>query len=76
MSNMCNGSYVRCLICTMAPMYDVSYVHHISAGLTTHVDDEYAWCGVEDPKIVVTTSHTPSSRLKQFAKVELEQGDS
>ncbi|KAL5515036.1 hypothetical protein EMCRGX_G000149 [Ephydatia muelleri] len=37
-------------------------------GLTTHVDDEYAWCGVEDPKIVVTTSHNPSSRLKQFAK--------
>ena len=38
-------------------------------GLTTHVDDEYAWAGVEDPKIVVTTSHNPSSRLKQFAKV-------
>ena len=33
------------------------------------MDDEYAWCGVEDPKIVVTTSHNPSSRLKQFAKV-------
>ena len=35
----------------------------------THRDDEYAWAGVEDPKIVVTTSHNPSSRLKQFAKV-------
>ena len=35
----------------------------------THMDDEYAWAGVEDPKIVVTTSHNPSSRLKQFAKV-------
>ena len=34
----------------------------------THRDDEYAWAGVEDPKIVVTTSHNPSSRLKQFAK--------
>ena len=33
------------------------------------MDDEYAWAGVEDPKIVVTTSHSPSSRLKQFAKV-------
>lgn len=32
-------------------------------------DDEYKWAGVEDPKIVVTTSHDPSSRLKQFAKV-------
>ena len=38
-------------------------------GATTHMDDEYAWAGVEDPKIVVTTSHNPSSRLKQFAKV-------
>ena len=36
---------------------------------TTHMDDEYAWAGVEDPKIVVTTSHNPSTRLKQFAKV-------
>ena len=37
----------------------------------THRDDEYAWAGVEDPKIVVTTSHNPSSRLKQFAKVRV-----
>ena len=36
---------------------------------TTHKDDEYVWAGVEDPKIVVTTSHNPSSQLKQFAKV-------
>ncbi|XP_046840454.1 U3 small nucleolar ribonucleoprotein protein IMP4-like [Xenia sp. Carnegie-2017] len=35
---------------------------------TTHEDDEYAWAGVEDPKIMITTSHSPSSRLKQFAK--------
>ena len=35
-----------------------------------HVDDEYAWAGVEDPKVVVTTSHSPSSRLKQFVKVK------
>ena len=36
--------------------------------VTTHIDDEYARAGVEDPKIMVTTSHSPSSRLKQFAK--------
>ena len=35
----------------------------------THMDDEYTWAGVEDPKVVVTTSHNPSSRLKQFSKV-------
>ena len=35
----------------------------------SHQDDEYAWAGVRDPKIMITTSHSPSSRLKQFAKV-------
>ena len=38
-------------------------------GITSHIDDEYAWAGVNDPKIMITTSHNPSSRLKQFAKV-------
>ncbi|XP_065189562.1 U3 small nucleolar ribonucleoprotein protein IMP4-like [Sycon ciliatum] len=33
-----------------------------------HVDDEYAFAGVEDPKLVITTSHDPSSKLKQFCK--------
>ena len=33
------------------------------------MDDEYKWAGVEDPKIMVTTSRDPSSRLKMFAKV-------
>ncbi|KAL5015218.1 hypothetical protein ScPMuIL_009488 [Solemya velum] len=37
-------------------------------GLTTNVDDEYRWAGVEDPKVMVTTSRDPSSKLKQFAK--------
>lgn len=31
-------------------------------------DDEYRWAGVENPKIVITTSRDPSSRLKQFVK--------
>ena len=39
--------------------------------LITHQDDEYVWAGVEDPKVVITTSHNPSSRLKQFAKVSI-----
>ncbi|KAF6721060.1 U3 small nucleolar ribonucleoprotein IMP4 [Oryzias melastigma] len=37
-------------------------------GVSSHVDDEYKWAGVEDPKIMVTTSRDPSSRLKMFAK--------
>ncbi|XP_029916713.1 U3 small nucleolar ribonucleoprotein IMP4 isoform X2 [Myripristis murdjan] len=32
------------------------------------MDDEYKWAGVEDPKVMVTTSRDPSSRLKMFAK--------
>lgn len=35
----------------------------------THVDDEYAHAGEADPKVLVTTSREPSSRLVQFAKV-------
>ncbi|XP_067942775.1 U3 small nucleolar ribonucleoprotein protein IMP4-like [Watersipora subatra] len=31
-------------------------------------DDEYRWAGVEDPKILITTSHSPSSKLKEFSK--------
>ena len=31
-------------------------------------DDEYRWAGVEDPKIMITTSHDPSARLKKFVK--------
>ena len=38
-------------------------------GISSHIDDEYKWAGVEDPKIMVTTSRDPSSKLKQFAKV-------
>lgn len=32
------------------------------------MDDEYANAGIEDPKVCVTTSRDPSSRLKMFIK--------
>lgn len=35
---------------------------------TTHIDDEYANATQAPPKIVLTTSRSPSSRLSQFAK--------
>lgn len=35
---------------------------------TSYQDDEYRWAGVEDPKVVITTSREPSSKLKIFAK--------
>ncbi|AFZ80549.1 U3 small nucleolar ribonucleoprotein, putative [Theileria equi strain WA] len=34
----------------------------------THLDDEYAFAGIKDPKVLITTSRNPSSRLSQFAK--------
>ncbi|XP_022184237.1 U3 small nucleolar ribonucleoprotein protein IMP4 [Nilaparvata lugens] len=37
-------------------------------GGINHEDDEYRWAGVEDPKIMITTSRDPSSRLKMFVK--------
>lgn len=36
--------------------------------LTDSRDDEYRFAGVKDPKVVVTTSRDPSSRLKAFCK--------
>ncbi|KAI8851723.1 anticodon-binding protein [Chytridium lagenaria] len=35
---------------------------------TTHIDDEYAMAGTVDPKVLITTSRDPSSRLLQFSK--------
>ncbi|KAI0069152.1 Brix-domain-containing protein [Artomyces pyxidatus] len=35
---------------------------------TTHIDSEYSRAGILDPKIVLTTSRDPSSKLLQFAK--------
>lgn len=40
----------------------------MGGALGSNEDDEYRWAGVEDPKIVITTSRDPSSRLKMFAK--------
>ncbi|TWW61061.1 U3 small nucleolar ribonucleoprotein IMP4 [Takifugu flavidus] len=46
----------------------VEYDDEGAQGVSSHIDDEYKWAGVEDPKIMVTTSRDPSSRLKMFAK--------
>ncbi|KAF9055210.1 Brix-domain-containing protein [Hymenopellis radicata] len=35
---------------------------------TTHIDSEYSRAGIADPKIVITTSRDPSSKLLQFSK--------
>ncbi|KAG5192276.1 anticodon-binding protein [Tribonema minus] len=39
-----------------------------TAKVRSHADDEYAQAGHRDPRVCVTTSREPSSRLKQFAK--------
>lgn len=36
--------------------------------LASSQDDEYRYAGVQDPKIVITTSRDPSARLKMFVK--------
>ncbi len=45
---------------------DVMPVDGVSAN--SAIDDEYAQVGLREPKVCVTTSRDPSSRLKQFAK--------
>lgn len=52
------------LFCSVPSLY-----YFVRAGVSTHMDDEYKWAGVEDPKVMVTTSRDPSSRLKMFSKV-------
>ncbi|THD22689.1 U3 small nucleolar ribonucleoprotein IMP4 [Fasciola gigantica] len=37
-------------------------------GVANAEDDEYYWAGTEDPRVVITTSRSPSSRLKEFTK--------
>lgn len=34
-----------------------------------HLDDEYYNMGMRDPRVLITTSRDPSSRLLQFSKV-------
>lgn len=36
---------------------------------TSHIDNEYSRAGIQDPKLVITTSRDPSSKLLQFSKV-------
>lgn len=45
----------------------LQYDEHLTS-MQTHVDDEYANAGVSDPKILITTSRDPSSRLQMFSK--------
>lgn len=41
---------------------------NVTKEVRTHVDDEYGDAGLLEPRVCVTTSRAPSSRLKQFAK--------
>ncbi len=35
----------------------------------SHEDDEYRWAGVEDPKVMITTSRDPSSRYVKISRI-------
>jgi U3 small nucleolar ribonucleoprotein protein IMP4 len=47
---------------------DIDHEDSKHASNANHVDDEYGDAGHSDPRVCVTTSRSPSSRLKQFAK--------
>lgn len=48
----------------------IAAISGISGGANTvnSQDDEYRYAGVQDPKIMITTSRDPSARLKMFVK--------
>lgn len=48
--------------------HDIELEDDNTAVPRTHMDDEYAHAGERDPRILVTTSRDPSSRLMAFAK--------
>mmetsp|Transcript_23056 Transcript_23056/g.49378 ORF Transcript_23056/g.49378 Transcript_23056/m.49378 type:complete len:301 (+) Transcript_23056:127-1029(+) len=47
---------------------DIDHEDSKHATNSSHVDDEYGDAGWSDPRVCVTTSRSPSSRLKQFSK--------
>jgi hypothetical protein len=61
--------FLKFLSCISNALTKYEYMFFPGGGGTSHMDDEYRWAGVEDPKIMITTSHDPSSRLKMFVKV-------
>lgn len=48
--------------------HDIEMEVDPSEGTKSIIDDEYANIGTYEPKVCVTTSRDPSSKLKQFAK--------
>ena len=51
-----------------ALLKSLQYDEHQTESINVARDDEYSNAGVQDPKIVITTSRSPSTRLAQFAK--------
>ena len=46
----------------------MEYDDDAADGVNAHLDDEYRTAGIEDPKVVVSTSSKPSKALIQFSK--------
>lgn len=57
---------IRSEVQTLKEEIDAEDVEHEE--VHTHVDDEYGNAGIKDPKVLITTSRDPSSRLTQFTK--------
>lgn len=57
-------------------VYDARSLHHelendvnaVDSEAAAAIDDEYSKMGMREPKVCITTSRGPSSRLKQFSK--------
>ncbi|KAM7028222.1 LOW QUALITY PROTEIN: U3 small nucleolar ribonucleoprotein IMP4 [Acridotheres tristis] len=52
----------------LALQKELEFDFEAPGGTDDSQDDEYRWAGLEPPKVMVTTSRDPSSRLRLFAK--------
>ncbi|KAJ3537244.1 hypothetical protein NMY22_g5673 [Coprinellus aureogranulatus] len=60
------GVYTVLLTVSVDSLSFTNLASHIEP--TSHIDNEYSRAGIQDPKIVITTSRDPSSKLLQFSK--------
>jgi U3 small nucleolar ribonucleoprotein protein IMP4 len=68
-----SGQFFLCMLALFVVLLMMMFCVHPPLDIEplTHVDDEYDRAGIEDPKILITTSRNPSSKLLQFSKVSI-----
>ncbi|XP_037952633.1 U3 small nucleolar ribonucleoprotein protein IMP4 [Teleopsis dalmanni] len=66
--NLQNDTYIHGSLQSTALKLQERTKYDTDQNVTETIDDEYRYAGSKNPKIMITTSHNPSARLKVFAK--------